>query len=192
MIFVIFPDPIATHLLPYYSNFNDNDIKHKLKTSTSKSASITEATSTHPVISTKKRNPNTLRYRQDIRNNLRLCGKEYTTPSGKVVRAKTVKHISCKCFYKCSSQFSYAERQNMLKQYLALDSNLARWAFLGESVKRMPKKRSYAKNSLRKYTLVYNLFRGNQPIQVCKQTFLSTFCVSAKKVNKAIDKMTQK
>ncbi|CAK1579940.1 unnamed protein product [Parnassius mnemosyne] len=140
---------------------------------------------------TRKRQRNPLKWKRNTQKTLRLAGKEYTTRSGNKIGIKKVKDISCKCHYNCNFKFSLQERENLLQEYLSLKSEHARWCFIGKCVQRVPVKRTYKENqSRRKNTLVYSLFRDSQSFQVCKSFFLTTFNISAKKVETALSKLT--
>ena len=105
-----------------------------------------------------------------------MAGKGYQNRSGKIVPAKRVREVNCKCHYKCLSKIEKAQQEQMLDDYLTLDSERARWAFISQSVNRIPVKRRYSGDcTKREHTLQYTVLSNGQRVQVCKKFFLATF-----------------
>lgn len=143
----------------------------------------------HPDLSpehlSRKRKRNPYKWKRNAQKKLRLAGCEYETRSGKKVRPRAVKEINCKCHYKCASKFKMQQREQMLADYLTLDSERDRWSFIGKRVKCVPVKRRYmGDGNRRKHTLKYTMAFNEEEHQVCKRFFLGTHDISEKKVRK--------
>uniref|UniRef100_A0A6P7GSZ8 Uncharacterized protein LOC114346386 n=1 Tax=Diabrotica virgifera virgifera TaxID=50390 RepID=A0A6P7GSZ8_DIAVI len=120
-----------------------------------------------------------------------MAGKEYQNRTGNNIRARMVRDVTCKCHYKCNTKIEKTQREQMLSEYLSLESERSRWAFIGNSVKRIPVKRRYSgDNNKRAHTLQYTLMCNEHRVQVCKQFFLATYDISSKKVETALKKLT--
>lgn len=156
-------------------NFKPNKNIYIAETSSSDSSGI--STAAIPLTSTaenqitdgltRKRKTDPKSWMRNSQKILRMSGKEYTNRSGNKIRARAVRDINCKCHYKCTSKINISQRQQMLLDYLSLDTERSRWAFIGSNVLRMPVKRRYQGDSnKRQHTLKYTVISKDEIIQV--------------------------
>lgn len=136
------------------------------------------------------RNPDT--WKRIAEKKKRLAGEEYISQTGARKRAKSVQPVNCNCHYKCNEHIDLQKRQDILKQYLSLKDERAKWGFIANSVEKKSAKRIKPPingvESKRQTTFVYSLSLSNKRVIVCKQFFLQTLDISSKKVRTALNK----
>ncbi|KAL8563425.1 hypothetical protein ACOMHN_051369 [Nucella lapillus] len=123
---------------------------------------------------------------REERKALRLYGKEYTTPSGKIYPQRQVQTKDCsRCRYNCSSSISPEQRQALFDHFWSLDSYVKRLYYYCQSIKEKPAKTmKHTRECSREYTFLVD---GNR-VRVCKGYYLATLDVSDKAVRIAMEK----
>ncbi|CAH1225638.1 unnamed protein product [Diabrotica balteata] len=136
----------------------------------------------------RKRQRNPEKWKRNAKKKLRMAGSKYETRAK--VRIKTVQVVDCKCHYKCTTNINRKIREQLLADYLTLETERGRWSFIGKQVTSVPVKRRYmGDNNRRKRTLEYSISINGTNHRVCKKFFLGTYDISEKKVRTSVEKL---
>lgn len=136
----------------------------------------------------RKRDPN--QWEKNIKKKLKTQGKEYYTVKGKKRPAKSVKE-PCNCRRKCFEKCLPPERQEIFKDFynLSLEAqNQCIANLVEEQNKKVERMRKDGKESRRKYSRKYHLFKNAAMTEVCQKMFLNTLDLTLKKVRVIIEK----
>lgn len=123
---------------------------------------------------------------REKRKELRLHGKEYTTPSGKTYPERRVREKDCsRCRYSCSQNITSEQRQEIFNHFWSLDSYVKRLYYYCQSIKEKPARTmTHTRECCREYTFIV----GKERVRVCKGFYLATLDVSDKAVRIAMEK----
>jgi len=134
----------------------------------------------------RKRVKDESQWKQAMRKRRRQSGQEYVNCRGNSCRArelKTVKDCEGKCKYKCASHFTAPERKDAFDNFWQLNDT-EKNTFYAQTTDKFVKatKRTKKAQSRRQNTMQYYLVKGIDRIRVCKQFYLSTLDISAKRI----------
>lgn len=126
---------------------------------------------------------------REKRKELRLFGKEYTSPSGRIYPERRVREKDCsKCRYNCSQNVSPAQRLAIFTHFWRLDSYVKRLHYYCHSIREKPAKTmTHTRECSREYTFLVD----GKRVRVCKGFYLATLDVSDKAVRIAMEKRKQ-
>ena len=130
----------------------------------------------------RKRKADPVKWKKNIRKQLKLEGKQYTTSRGKISRAKKVQDMNCKCKLKCSEKVNEMQRQAIFDMFYSLGSVNRQRDFVcrhvdqKETLTYLDEKKEPVKNS-RQVTRKFFLTVDGNRIQVCKRFFQGTLDV---------------
>ncbi|XP_050294104.1 uncharacterized protein LOC126734493 [Anthonomus grandis grandis] len=137
---------------------------------------------------TRKRQKNTSEWACNIRKTKFDRGLEYISSRKKVVPAREIKNKKdClqKCLFKCSRIISDEQRKEIFKNYYLLSAVEKKNYILNTTKVDSPWRRRKGKkpdNSRKKRTFIYYFELNGQPIQVCKDFYTGTLCISQKPI----------
>ncbi|CAC5356571.1 unnamed protein product [Mytilus coruscus] len=134
----------------------------------------------------RKRKRQTQNWKQNVRKRYRQSGKEYINAKGKTVESKRIKtRKDCKghCKYKCSDKISTSERKRLFDSFWSLNDS-AKNVFYSRTVIRYKTKRhrTSKQNSRKQFSYEYNFILGLIKVRVCKEFYLSTLDISARRI----------
>ena len=139
----------------------------------------------------KKRNPSA--WARNERKRLRNSGQAYMTSRGKKAEARQMTDgCSTSCRYMCHANFGLEDRNQIFKNYWALQNIDLQRQFIHSTVTKTEVKRSYTdkKRSRRSNTFCYSLSVGGKGQPVCKKFYLATLGIKQDVVFGAIRKLT--
>ncbi|XP_070212669.1 uncharacterized protein [Littorina saxatilis] len=129
-------------------------------------------------------------WKKNCRKRLRLEGKEYTSESGNIKRAKSVQHVNCQnCRFGCN-KITSEERQNIFQAFYALTSYERQKDFICSNVQEqstrtvcdegepVPKKRQVCRS--------FSFSVDGHKERVCKKMFLATLDIGDAFVDHAL------
>ena len=119
------------------------------------------------------------------RKRQRIEGEAYVSSRGKLVQARTLKDVDCaKCKFKCSTNISQEQHQNIFETYYRLGSYERQRDYKCQKVSEQPAKifSTGRRRNARKYHL-----DGKEKLErVCKTIFLATLAIGEKTVEFAL------
>ncbi|KAF2360070.1 hypothetical protein FHG87_009176 [Trinorchestia longiramus] len=111
------------------------------------------------------------------RRELKNTGQSYINTRGKMVEAKRVAPQDCsKCVLRCGAKLSESDRQHIFAEYWGLADYAKQREYLAEHMHREEK---LGPSGLTRTVVLYYLTHEKK-VQVCRQFFLKTLCVSEK------------
>ncbi|CAH1183064.1 unnamed protein product [Ceutorhynchus assimilis] len=181
-----------------YNPDNDNDDSDSSSSSsrTSENIDITtnnaddnkEQTTNSPVKKGKKRVKNQMNWKQVKAKRFRNSGQQYTSRTGKIVEAKSMKPAcSNKCIFSCSTKFSEELRSQLFKKYWDLGNLQRQRDYLGSCIEQLILKyRRVSSAQPRKPNCAFYLHENGNKIRVCKTFLINTFGISEKVIRTVI------
>ena len=136
----------------------------------------------------RKRKVNTDSWKQNVRKKRRQSGKSYMNSKGNAVPAKAIKtKKDCKnsCKYKCGTIFSDEERERIFNSFYSMNHQEQKH-FFNKTTHRETKQRCRTKkghDSRRSFSFYYYFFIDGNRYRVCKQFYLTTIAVSARRIS---------
>ena len=132
-------------------------------------------------------------WKKNVRKQLHLTGKAYTSSSGKLVESKCVQPVNCeKCRFKCNSKFPHGQRERIFNSFWSLGSYERQKDFVCSMVDTKPT-RTYVdehNQTTKKKRMVsrrFSLYDEDDIKQnVCKKFFLSTINLGEAYVDHAL------
>ncbi|XP_018020399.1 uncharacterized protein LOC108676773 [Hyalella azteca] len=111
------------------------------------------------------------------RRELKNTGQSYVNTRGKTIEAKHVAPQDCsKCVLRCGAKLSEADRQSIFAEYWGLADYAKQREYLAHHMHREEK---LGPSGLTRTVVLYYLTHHTK-VQVCRQFFLKTLCVSEK------------
>lgn len=135
----------------------------------------------------KKRQKNPNKWKQNVRKHNRQHGHEYINVKDQKVPTKSVKENMCnsneKCPFKCSVKISKEERDIIHASFWKL-SDEKKWHFYSKHIKRQISARKRTKNetSRREYSYEYFFIISGVQVKVCQLFFLNTLNISKQRI----------
>ncbi|CAH1109438.1 unnamed protein product [Psylliodes chrysocephalus] len=131
-------------------------------------------------------------WKKNIVKKRRSTGLTYVT-NKRLRREKMPQIVDCgNCKFKCSEQFSIAERSNLCRVYWSMDFKSKKIFILSNITIEPVKTRRVVKSSQkrdRSFTKKCFFKKNNERIQVCQKFFTKTLCICPDVVADAIDKV---
>lgn len=146
---------------------------------------------------TRKRSRHESEWKCNKRKRLRQSGASYITVSGTLSAAKVVKtckrdHHSCR--YKCAENFSAAEQHRINEEHWSLTDDEKRQFYACTTFSGKKKRTRRAEDiNRKKISYTYKFWKGERMIRVCKDFYLATLCIDAKRIintHKTMNKTT--
>lgn len=129
------------------------------------------------------------KYAQKLRKSYRNTGKKYYTAAGKIIREKIFQHKDCHCLKNCINLINVEERKNIFDNFWNLGNFNKQNVYLHGATEQhivQRKRLRNGKGSPRNYTYKYYLKSTHGNVSVCKKFFLSTFNISAGRLQRIL------